>query len=157
MANETKNTATTKTAAAVAETLNGNLIVVREAIKDKRGNQLKTNDGRLYFAYVINGKLRGRDIKVDFSPKDKGGYVPLDLVFDNSDKAELLITEVVSEMNGVKQRRTVYEVFTVDEDGQVWKCEVKPARKSDGDLLAMIMNMLGTSPIISETAETETA
>lgn len=148
MANETKKTAT---AAVVAKTAaSGNLIVERVAIKDKRGKQLTTQDGRLYFAYIIGGQLRGREIKVDFSPKDKGGYVPLDLVFDVSDKAELLITEVVTEMNGVKQRRTVYEVCTVDEDGQVWKCEVKPTRKSDNDLLAMIMNMLGTTPAATE-------
>lgn len=153
MANETKNTATTKVTAVVAETMeNGNLVIEREAICDKRGKQLVTNDGRLYFAYILKGKLRGRDIKVDFSPKDKGGYLPLDLVFDVSSKAELLISEVVSEMNGVKSRRTVYEVCTVDEDGQVWKCEVKPTRKSDGDLLAMIMNMLGKAPTSTEAA-----
>lgn len=147
MANETKNTATTKATAVVAETTaNGNLVIEREAICDKRGKQLTTQDGRAYFAYILKGKLRGRDIKVDFSPKDKGGYLPLDLVFDISPKAELLISEVVSEMNGVKTRRIVHEVCTVDEDGQVWKCEVKPTRKSDGDLLAMVLNMLGTTP-----------
>lgn len=153
MANETKGTATTKaTAAVVAETAeNGNLIIVREAICDKRGKQLTTQDGRLYFAYMLKGKLRGRDIKVDFSPKDMGGYLPLDLVFDISPKAELLITEVVTEMNGTKSRRTVYEVCTVDEEGQIWKCEVKPTRKSDGDLLAMVLNMLGKVPASTET------
>lgn len=150
MANETKNTASAKVTAVVAETAeNGNLIIVREAICDKRGKQLTTQDGRAYFAYILKGKLRGRDIKVDFSPKDKGGYLPLDLVFDISPKAELLISEVVSEMNGVKSRRTVYEVCTVDEDGQLWKCEIKPTRKSDGDLLAMVLNMLGTTPTVN--------
>ena len=149
MANETKNTATTKATAVVAETTaNGNLVIEREAICDKRGKQLTTQDGRAYFAYILKGKLRGRDIKVDFSPKDKGGYLPLDLVFDISPKAELLISEVVTEMNGVKSRRTVYEVCTVDEDGQLWKCEIKPTRKSDGDLLAMVLNMLGTTPAV---------
>lgn len=147
MANETKNTAAVKTAAVVAETTeSGNLVIEREAICDKRGKQLTTQDGRAYFAYILKGKLRGRDIKVDFSPKDKGGYLPLDLVFDVSPKAELLITDVVTEMNGTKQHRTVYEVCNADEDGQLWKCEVKPTRKSDGDLLAMVLNMLGTAP-----------
>ena len=37
--------------------------------------------------------MRGRDIKVDFAPKDKGGYEPLDILFDVSNKAELLISE----------------------------------------------------------------
>ncbi|MDE7301147.1 MAG: hypothetical protein K2N47_03160, partial [Clostridia bacterium] len=153
MAYETKSPVTTMTAGVVAETAeNGNLVIVREAICDKRGNQLKTQDGRAYFAYILKGKLRGRDIKVDFSPKDKGGYVPLDLVFDVSAKAELLISEVVTEMNGIKQRRTIYEVCTVDEGEQLWKCEIKPTRKSDGDLLAMILNMLGKVPTSDETA-----
>lgn len=152
MVNETKGTATTKATAVVAETTeNGNLVIVREAICDKRGKQLTTQDGRAYFAYILKGKLRGRDIKVDFSPKDKGGYLPLDLVFDISPKAELLISEVVSEMNGVKSRRTVYEVCNVDEGEKLWKCEVKPTRRSDSDLLAMILNMLGTVPASSET------
>lgn len=153
MANETRNsTATTKATAVVAETAeNGNLIIRREAICDKRGRQLVTQDGRAYFAYILKGVLRGRDIKVDFSPKDKGGYLPLDLVFDISPKAEMLISEVVTEMNGIKQRRTVYEVCTVDEKGKLWKCEVKPTRKSDGDLLAMVLNMLDSAPVVNET------
>ena len=79
-------------------------------------------------------------------------------MFDISPKAELLISEVVSEMNGVKSRRTVHEVCNVDENGQLWKCEVKPTRKSDGDLLVMVLNMLGNVPTTTETAaETKTA
>ena len=46
------------------------------------------------------------------------------------------------EFNGRKQHRTVYTVSTVDEDGVLWKSEVKPTNKSDVDLLAMLMNMV---------------
>lgn len=114
----------------VAETTDsGNFVIVREPIKGANGKQLKTQDGRLYFAYVLFGKLRGRPVKVDFSPKDKGGYQPLDLVFDVSPKAELLINEVTQEINGTKNKRTVYTVNTVDGDGLVWKAEVKPTYK----------------------------
>ncbi len=139
MANEKK--VKNEVAATVADMANGNFIVRREAICDKRGNQFMTEDGRLYYAYLLRGKLRGRAIKVDFSPKDKGGYTPLDLVFDVSPEAELEITDEVTEFNGKKQHRTVYTVNTVDEDGLVWKCEVKPTNKSDVDLLAMLINM----------------
>ena len=139
MANEKK--VKNETTATVADMANGNFIVRREAICDKRGNQFMTEDGRLYYAYLLRGKLRGRAIKVDFSPKDKGGYTPLDLVFDVSPEAELEITDEVTEFNGKKQHRTVYTVNTVDEDGLVWKCEVKPTNKSDVDLLAMLINM----------------
>ena len=143
MANEAKKTVTNETAAAsVAEMRNGNFIIRREAIKDKRGNQYMTDAGRLYFKYQLNGTLRGREVRVDFSPKDKGGYVPLDLVFDVSPEAELDIIDEVTEFNGKKQLRTVYKAFTVDESGTEWKCEVRPTNKSDVDLLAMLINMV---------------
>lgn len=152
MTNENKQTTEKKQTAFVAETMNGNFVIEREAIKDKRGKQLVTEDGRLYFAYLLRGVLRGRSVKVDFSPKDKGGYLPLDLVFDVSPKAELLITEEVTEFNGTKNRRTVYTVNTVDEDGVVWKCEVKPTKKSDSDLLAMLINLIGATVPVTQTA-----
>lgn len=153
MADKNEKKVTEQTANFVAETtVDGNFVVTREPIKGANGKQLKTQDGRLYFAYLINGKLRGRSVKVDFSPKDKGGYVPLDLVFDVNPKAELFITEVTQEMNGVKSRRTVYTVNTVDENGQIWKAEVKPTRTSDRDTLAMLINLIGAQ-IKTETEE----
>jgi len=75
MANETKKTANVAT-----ETLNGNLVIVREAIIGKDGKQLMTKDGRPYFAYIVRGVIRGQEKKVDFAPKDKGGYEPLDIL-----------------------------------------------------------------------------
>lgn len=141
------------TANFVAETTaDGNFIITREPIKGANGKQLKTQDGRLYYAYLLHGKLRGRPVKVDFSPKDKGGYELLDLVFDVTPKAELYITEVTQEINGAKQKRTVYTVNTVDENGQVWKAEVKPTRVSDRDMLAMLINLIGAQ-IKAETEE----
>ena len=135
----------------------GNFVVTREPIKGANGKQLKTQDGRLYYAYLINGKLRGRAVKVDFSPKDKGGYTPLDLVFDVSPKAELFITEVTQEINGKKQKRTVYTVNTVDENGVIWKAEVKPTRTSDRDTLAMLITLIGAQIKTETVDEAETA
>lgn len=159
MEKNTAKVATEQNAAFVAETTeNGNFVITRKPIKGANGKQLVTKDGRLYFSYVIIGKLRGRTVEVDFSPKDKGGYQPLDLVFDVSPKAELLITEVVQEMNGVKQRRTVYTVNTVDEDGIIWKAEVKPSRTSDRDMLAMLINLIGAKvETVDDTATGGTA
>ena len=146
------------TANFIAETTaDGNFVVTREPIKGANGKQLKTQDGRLYFAYLLHGKLRNRPVKVDFSPKDKGGYELLDLVFDVSPKAELYITEVTQEINGTKSKRTVYTVNTVDENGQIWKSEIKPTRTSDRDMLAMLITLIGAQ-VHSETAdETETS
>lgn len=144
---------TTQASAFVAETTaNGNFVITREAIKGANGKQLKTQDGRLYFAYLLRGTLRNRPVKVDFSPKDKGGYELLDLVFDVSPKAELIISEVTQEINGVKSRRPIYTVNTVDEDGVVWKSEIKPTRQSDRDMLAMLITLNGIQ-IKTETEE----
>ena len=140
----------------VAELRNGNFVIHREAILDKRGNQYVTSDGRLYFKYKLSGNLRGRRVFVDFSPKDKGGYTPLDIVFDIAPSAELDISDEVTEFNGKKQHRTVYKVFNADEDGVVYTCEVKPTNKSDVDLLNMLMNVMN-KPIKTVEVEPDTA
>ena len=67
--------------AVVTETMDGNLVVVREPILGKDGKQMITKDGRPYFAYVVHGVVKGREIKVDFCPKDQGGYEPLDILY----------------------------------------------------------------------------
>ena len=154
MANQKEQKVTEQnTANFVAETTaDGNFVVTREPIKGANGKQLKTQDGRLYFAYLLHGKLRNRPVKVDFSPKDKGGYELLDLVFDVAPKAELYISEVTQEINGTKSKRTVYTVNTVDGDGIVWKAEVKPTRTSDKDMLAMLINLIGAQ-VHTETDE----
>ncbi len=139
MANETKKTANVAT-----ETLNGNLVVVREAIIGKDGKQLITKDGRPYFAYIVRGVIRGQEKKVDFAPKDKGGYEPLDILFDINDKAELFMTdEVITDENGNKTSYVSYKVQVVDEDGEIWECGVKPQRDSDKALLKFLLIELG--------------
>lgn len=136
MANE-KNVTTV-----AAETLNGNLVVVREPIKDKNGKQMQTQDGRDYFAYLVRGKVRGRDVKIDFSPKDVGGYEPLDILFDISPKAELLMEERTQESDKTNKitKYMAYWLRVIDEDGIVWECNVKPQRDSDKTLLGYLLN-----------------
>lgn len=104
----------------------------------------KGSDGKDYWAYVVKGQVRGRNIKVDFAPKDKGGYEPLDIVFDVSDKAELIMTnEEMTDNNGNVTKYVSYLVRTVDEDGIPYECGVKPTRDSDKALLKMLLNQLG--------------
>lgn len=99
------------------------------------------NDGKEYWSYLVRGKARGRDTKVDFIPKDKGGYEPLDIIFEGNSKVELVMREEsMSDENGRKSKYMVYTVRTTDEDGTVWKCDVKPARDSDKTLLQMLLN-----------------
>lgn len=104
----------------------------------------KGNDGKDYWAYIVKGQVRGRDVKVDFAPKDKGGYEPLDIVFDVSPKAELVMTdEEMTDANGKVTKFTSYKVLTVDEDGIPYECSIKPSRDSDKALLKMLINTMG--------------
>ncbi len=65
--------------------------------------QYNGNDGKQYWSYFVRGKARGRDIKVDFVPKDTGGYELLDIVFDVKPTATLIMTdETMTDANGKK-------------------------------------------------------
>ena len=138
MAKETK-TAVTELSA------NGNLLIVRQPIIGKDGKQMITKDGRPYFAYCVFGKVRGQEKKVDFAPKDMGGYEPLDILFDISEKAELIISDEIMEINGQKSTFTSYKAQVVDEDGEIWDCNIKPQRDSDKALLKFLLIEVGKS------------
>ena len=100
-------------------------------------------DGKKYWAYMVKGNVRGREIKIDFVPKDIGGYEPLDIVFDIQDKAELIITqEQITDSYGNKSAYVNYKAQNVDEFGIVYECGIKPQRDSDKSLLAMLLNVL---------------
>lgn len=100
--------------------------------------------GKTYAEYFICGVVRGKDVKVKLAPpdkNDKGGYTVLDVVFGDESRADF-VTEPFEFVNG--EGKTVsgerYLVRTVDkETGEVYECAVKPARKSDKSLLAMLM------------------
>lgn len=132
MAETKKNVAT--------ETINGNLVIEREAIKGADGKQLITKDDRPYFAYIVRGMVRGKEKKVDFVPKDKGGYEPLDILFDIAPKAELIMSEEeMTDDNGKKTQYTAYKARVADEDGEIYECGIKPQRDSDKALLKFIL------------------
>lgn len=113
-----------------------NLIVERETYEGK--------DGKEYWSYFVRGNIRGREKKVDFVAADQGGYEVLDIIFEMADKAELSIREeTMVNADGSKMTYTVYEVFNVDEDGEIYSYQVKPARKSDKALLTFLLIELG--------------
>ncbi len=100
-------------------------------------------DGKEYWAYLVRGKVRGRDVKVDFVPKDTGGYEPLDIVFDVKPTATLIMTdETITDVNGKTTNYTAYRAENVDEHGIVYACGVKPRQDSDKSLLQMLLNSL---------------
>lgn len=112
-----------------------NLTVIREEFNGK--------DDKKYWSYMVKGQVRGRAVKVDFVPKDIGGYEPLDIVFDVANTAELIITnEFSTDTAGNKIYYTAYKVRNVDELGIEYECDVKPQRNSDKSLLLMLLNVL---------------
>lgn len=112
------------------------IYVEREAFESK---------GKTYFGYFIRGIIRGREVKIGIAPPnketDKGGYAVLDLVFGDADKAELILNpyEIKDDKTGKVIAGNSYLVRTVDADGEVYECPVKPSRSSDKTLLNMLL------------------
>lgn len=98
------------------------------------------SNGKSYFSYFIKGNIRGKDVKVAIAPPDKGGYAVLDIVFGNEMKAELVVTpfEIKDEKGKVITGNT-YAARTVDSQGEVYECSIKPYRASDKALLTMLL------------------
>ena len=100
-------------------------------------------DGNTYYGYFIRGNVRGKDVRVLIVPPDKGGYTVLDVVFGEEMAAELVLKpyEIKDEATGKVISGNSYAVRTVDEDGVVYECPVKPYRQSDKALLNMVRRL----------------
>ena len=98
-------------------------------------------DDKVYFTYFIKGKIRNKDVRISVVPPDKGGYAVLDIVFGNEMKADLVANpyEIKDEATGTVIKGNTYAVRTVDENGEVYECNVKPYRNSDKMMLNMLM------------------
>ena len=102
-------------------------------------------NGKKYNRYFIKGMVRGREVKIDLAPPNKdtdmGGYTVLDIVFGDADRADLIIApfEITDDKTKQVIKGNRYLVRTVDEDGKVYECTVKPARTSDRSLLNMLL------------------
>ena len=97
-------------------------------------------DGKEYFSYFIKGVVRGKEVRVLITPPDKGGYTVLDIVFGNEMAAELTLTPYeIKDEKGKVMKGNTYGVRSVDEDGQVYECKIKPFRDSDKALLNMLL------------------
>ena len=97
-------------------------------------------DGKSYFSYFIEGKVRGRDVRVAIIPPDKGGYRVLDIVFGDEMSAELILKpyEIKDEATGRVIKGNTYAVKTVDDETE-YECTIKPFRSSDKMLLNMLL------------------
>lgn len=99
-------------------------------------------DGKKFFSYFIKGNVRGKDIRVLIVPPDYGGYAVLDIVFGEAMSAQLMLVpyEIRDEKTGRVSKGNSYAVHSEDEDGTVYECKIIPFRKSDKDLLQMLLN-----------------
>jgi len=97
-------------------------------------------NGKNYFSYFIKGTVRGKDIRVLITPPDKGGWQVLDIVFGDANEAELELKpyEMKNEATGEVIKGNSFAVKSVDENGEVYECKIKPLRSSD----KMLLNML---------------
>ena len=107
------------------------VILVREKVTGK--------DGKEYNLFRVKGKVRGRDVRADFNPKDKCGYGILDIIYEINDKPELIIAEEkMKDSDGHVTRYKTYTVRAIDEDGLEYSLPLKPARESDKAYLDMM-------------------
>lgn len=98
------------------------------------------HNGKTCYSYFVKGTVRGREIKAQLAPQDNGGYVLLDIVFDKADTADLVIGSIsITNDKGKTETFPSYTVKNVDENGEVFECPVKAARKTDKTKLAMIL------------------
>lgn len=111
---------------------NNNIMVERETFE--------RND-RVFYSYFIKGNVRGKDVKVAIIPPDKGGYTVLDIVFGDAMEAELQVKpfEIKDDATVKVITGNTYSVVTVDENGEIYECAVKPFRSSDKSLLNMLL------------------
>lgn len=101
-------------------------------------------NGKSYFAYYINGKVRGIDVKVKVVPPDMGGYTVLDIVYNGAKAVELSLTPFgfTDEKTGREISGNTYSVKSFDENGDVYECKVKPFRDSDKNILNMLLKQV---------------
>ena len=95
-----------------------------------------------YSSYFIAGKIKGKDVKVALMPPDKGGWAVLDILFSDTNQGELVVKpyELKDEKTGkVTATGNTYAVRTVDENGEIYECLVKPFKSSDKALLNMLL------------------
>lgn len=103
--------------------------------------EIYEKNGKEFYSYFIKGNVRGKDIKVLITPPDIGGFAVLDIVFGNEMKVDLVATpfEVKDDKTGNTFSGNTYSVRSVDENGEIYECKIKPFRSSDKSLLNMLM------------------
>ena len=108
----------------------------------QRETYISKKDESERFSYFVKGSLRGKDFKVRITPPDLGGYTVLEIVFGEQNEAELTVKpwEIKDERGHVTSSGNTYGVKSVDEDGKIYECKIKPFQDSDRSLLDMLLS-----------------
>ena len=97
-------------------------------------------NGKTFYSYFIKGNIRGKDVRILVSPPDFGGYAVLEIVFGNEMEADLIVKPYeMKDTGGNIIKGNTYSVHTIDENGEVYECAIKPFRMSDKALLNMLI------------------
>ena len=109
-------------------------------IKVERELYTSKKTGKSNYTYFIKGIIRGKDVKIAVMPPDFGGYTVLDIVFNDAMQADLVVKpfEMKDDAGNIIAGNT-YSVISVDENGLVYECPIKPAKSSDKALLNMLI------------------
>ena len=99
-------------------------------------------DGTQYHRYFIAGNALGVDLKIGVLPPDILGYSILDIVFAAGKDAELVLKpyEIKDEKTGQVTKGNTFAVRSVDEDGVVYECPIKPALPTGKVGIAILAN-----------------
>ena len=103
--------------------------------------ELIEKNGKSFYTYFIKGIIRNKEVKIAVVPPDFGGYTVLDIVYGNEMKADLVAKpyEIKDDATGNVIKGNTYTVQSIDENGEVYECPIKPFRASDKSLLKMLM------------------
>ena len=118
-------------------------VVESKVLKIERETfESKTNEVR--YSYYVKGTIRGKNVKASLIPSDIGGYEVLDIVFGDSRTADLILVpySMTDEKTGKEISGNGYVAQNVDENGEIYKCKVKPRQASDKSLLEMLLARL---------------
>ena len=109
-------------------------------IKVERELYTSKKTGKSNYTYFIKGVIRSKDVKIAVTPPDFGGYTVLDIVFNDAMQADLVVKpfEMKDDAGNVIAGNT-YSVISIDADGKVYECKIKPFRSSDKQLLTMLL------------------
>ena len=97
-------------------------------------------DEKEYSCYCLRGVVRGRDVKVQLLPPDFAGYTVLDIVFDDQNEADFIVTPFEFKAdNGQVIAGNNYSVRSIGDHGEIYECKVIPAHSSDKTLIEMLL------------------